>query len=117
MRKEDLLAPSGTNIRKLLKGKFRMKLEDDREIAATLNGKLRRFRCGYFRRFRGGNAQIVSHVPQRLNRPITEQIAQQTRNQAEAIRRTRRGVGSKPAVITCRDSWPFLTHNGHYERS
>ena len=44
MRKEDLLAPSGTIIKKLPKGIFRMKLEDDREITATLNGKLRRFR-------------------------------------------------------------------------
>lgn len=44
MTKEDLLTSSGTIIEKLPNGMFRVKLEDDQEITATLKGKLRRLR-------------------------------------------------------------------------
>ena len=44
MTKEDLLTFSGAIIEKLPNGMFRVKLEDDQEIIATLKGKLRRFR-------------------------------------------------------------------------
>ena len=44
MTKEDLLAFSGTITEKLPNGMFRVKLEDNQEIIATLKGKLRRLR-------------------------------------------------------------------------
>ena len=44
MTKEDLLAASGIITDKLSNGMFRVKLEDDQEITATLKGKLRRLR-------------------------------------------------------------------------
>ena len=44
MTKEDLLAFSGTITEKLPNGMFRVKLEDNQVITATLKGKLRRLR-------------------------------------------------------------------------
>ena len=44
MTKEDLLAASGIITDTLPNGMFRVKLEDDQEITATLKGKLRRLR-------------------------------------------------------------------------
>lgn len=44
MTKEELLAFSGTVIEQHPNGMFRVKLENDQEIIATLKGKIRRFR-------------------------------------------------------------------------
>ena len=44
MAKEDLLAASGAIIEKLSNGMFRVKLEDDQEIIATLKSKLKNLR-------------------------------------------------------------------------
>ena len=55
MTKEELLAFSGTITKQLPNGMFRVMLENDQEIIATLKGKIRRFR---FRMMVGDRVEV-----------------------------------------------------------